>query len=70
MELCENLKIIPRQEGMPFYKCVICDHKHGVDFGKIRDSLKGNDVLPNNECHYMYRDIDLKKCPCFKKRKV
>ena len=32
----------------------------------IRDSLKDNNVIPNNECPYMYRGIDQKECPCFK----
>lgn len=69
MELCVNLTIIPRQEGMPFYRCSICDLNHGGDFGKIKDSLKDNNVIPNNECPYKYRDIDQKKCPCFEYKK-
>ena len=66
MELCKNLSIIPRQEGMSLYRCAIFDHNHGGDFGMIRDSLKDNNVIPNNECPYMYRGIDQKECPCFK----
>lgn len=57
-------KIIP-EEGFPIHKCSLNTGDSPECFLKIKAQLKNDNVVPNGECPFAYRDILLSECPYF-----
>ena len=65
MKDCKHLTQIPQEIGGPLYRCAVNNGKHISSYGKIREKLCDNNVMPNGDCPFAYRNIELSKCPCY-----
>lgn len=64
MTKCKYLTIVSQETGLPLYKCAINKGAYPKHYGKIREKLNNN-VVPNGECPFYYRSLDISECPCF-----
>ena len=62
---CKHLTQIPQEIGSPLYKCDVNDGNHSSSYGRIKETLNDNNVIPNGECPFAYRNIELSNCPCY-----
>lgn len=65
MKGCRYLTVIPQKIGSPLYKCRVNNSDIIACFMAIKEKLNNNNVIPNGECPFAYRKIDLSECPCF-----
>lgn len=65
MTKCKYLTIVPQEVGIPLYKCAINNIDNPECFGNIREKLLNDNVMPNGECPFYYRSLDISECPCF-----
>ena len=61
---CKYL-INPQEIGSPLYKCAVNNDKHIECYGRIKEKLSNNNVFPNGECPFAYRNNSLSDCPFF-----
>lgn len=62
---CKHLTQMPQEIGNPLYKCDVNDGNHSSFYGRIKEMLNDNSVIPNGECPFAYRNIKLSNCPCY-----
>lgn len=65
MKVCNNLTVIQQEVGSPLCKCNLNNSDNIACFEAIKEKLNNDNVIPNGDCPFAYRRIDLSECPCF-----
>lgn len=62
---CKHLTIIPQEVGGTLFKCAVNNDKYIECYGRIKEKLNNDNVFPNGECPFAYRNVSLPDCPCY-----
>ena len=65
MKGCKYLTVILLEIGSPLCKCRVNNRDNMACFQAIKEKLNNDNVIPNGECPFAYRKVDLSECPCF-----
>ncbi len=65
MKGCKYLTMILQEIGSPLCKCRVNNSYNMACFLAIQEKLNNDNVIPNGECPFAYREVDLSECPCF-----